>query len=76
MDPLTAIGLVTTVIKTAIEVAPVIIKGAGDLKVFGTALFEKFTGGKITPEQRAELEAKIEELHNEFQAPIPPESEQ
>lgn len=76
MDAVTAIGLVITVVKTAIEVAPVVVQGIQDMKSFAVALFQKFTGKDITPEQRVELEAQIDNLHAQFQAPIPPEDQQ
>lgn len=76
MEPLTAIGLVVTVIKTAIEVAPSVAKAIGDMKPYAVALFQKFTGNKPTDEQRKMLEDQIDEMHNRFQRPIPPENQQ
>lgn len=76
MDPIAAISLVTTAIETAIKVAPILIEGIKDLKTFGVALYEKYTGTAITPENRLLLETRIDELHTEFQKPIPAEEDQ
>lgn len=54
---------------------PVVIQGAKDLKVFAEAFIQKLTGNPITEDQRTELEAKLDDLHAQFQKPIPPESE-
>lgn len=72
MDPITALGLV----KTAIEVAPIVISGIQNLTTFGVAFYERLTGKPATAEERADIEAMIEKLHSEFQAPIPPEDQQ
>ena len=76
MDITAAIALSVTVIETLIKVAPLAVQAIGDLKVFAVTLFERFTGQTITDEQRVELEASIDALHNEFQQPIPAESDQ
>lgn len=76
MDPLAAIGLVTSAVEVAMKVYPVIVQGVENLKPFAVALYEKYTGEPITPEQRNELEAKIDDLHLQFQQPIPPEEDQ
>lgn len=76
MEPISAILTVVSVIETLMKVAPVVVSGIADLKEFAVALYEKFTGNNITPEQRKELEDKIEALHIEFQAPIPSEDQQ
>ena len=52
MDPVTAIGLIITVVQTAIKAAPVIISSIKDIKEFASDLFQKFTGKALTDEQR------------------------
>lgn len=76
MDTALALSLVSTAIKTFIEVEPTIVKAISDLKPFAKALFERFTGKAISDVDRAALDAKIDELHAEFQAPIPAEEDQ
>lgn len=75
MDVANAIQLAIAAVETAVKVAPIIAQGIGDLKVYAVALFEKFSGNEITPKQRQELEDKIDMMHLEFQAPIPPVNE-
>ena len=76
MDPLTAITLVTGAIETAIKVAPIAIEGIDNLKTFGVALYEKYTGKVATEEEKVAIWNRIEDLHNRFQAPIPAEEDQ
>lgn len=76
MDIVAAISLASTVIKTLIEVEPIVVKTVSDLKPFGVALVAKFTGKDLTSEQRTEVEAKLDELHVEFQKPIPAAEQQ
>lgn len=71
MDPLTAITTVVTVINTLAKLEPEIVQGFANLKVFGTALFEQFTGSTISDADRATLEAKLDELHDQLQVPLP-----
>lgn len=71
MDAATAIATVLTVIRTASEVAPVIIEGISDLKAFAVALYQKFTGEDISADDLANLEAQIDALHAELQEPLP-----
>lgn len=75
MDPMTAIGLATTAVELFMKVEPVIAKGITDFKPFAIAFYEKITGKPITPEQREALETSIDDLHNEFQKPIPAEED-
>ena len=76
MDFAAALTIATTVVNTFIKLEPIAAQAISDFKPFVTGLIEKFTGQPVTEEQRTEIEAKIDDLHNRFQAPIPPESEQ
>ena len=76
MDFATALGIATTVINTLIEVEPTIVKLYTDLSPFASALIEKFTGTPLTDDQRTALETKLDELHIQFQAAIPPADQQ
>lgn len=76
MDFAAALQIAITVIETLVKVEPVIVKGISDLTPFVTALVERFTGVPLTDEERTALEAKLDELHNQFQAPIPSEDQQ
>lgn len=70
MDPLTIIGVVASVIKTAVDLGPTVIKGIEDAKPFADAIVRTLTGGEVTPEQLAELEAQIAALSAQLQAPM------
>jgi len=76
MDAATAIGLVTTAIDVFTKVEPVLAQAITDLKPFAVALFEKFTGQNISDTDRADLEARIDDMHNQIQAPIPSDEDQ
>lgn len=76
MDPVAALSLVETAVTVFMKVEPIIAQGIEDFKPFAVALYEKFTGTTITDQQRADVEAKIDELHLEFQEAIPPEDQQ
>ena len=71
MDATQAITLVLTVINVAVKLYPEIAATAGNLKTFGATLFAEFTGTKISDADLATLEAQIDAIHNQLQAPIP-----
>lgn len=76
MDPLTAIGLVTTAVQLFMKLEPVAASAIKNFKPYAIALYEKLTGKPIGDEERATLEANIDEMHLSFQRPIPPEDQQ
>ena len=71
MDPTAAISLVLTVINVATKLYPEIVTTAGNLKTFGTTLFEEFTGTKISDADLATLEAEVDDIHARLQISIP-----
>ena len=71
MDPVTAITTVLTVINVISKVYPDVVEAFGNLKTFGTTLFEEFTGSSISDADLATLEAGIDNIHNQLQVPIP-----
>ena len=71
MDATQAITLVLTVINVAVKLYPEIAATASNLKTFGTTLFNEFTGTKISDADLATLEAQIDAIHSQLQAPIP-----
>lgn len=75
MDPITALSLASSAIEIFVKYEPVVARAITDFKPVAVALFEKFTGKPITADQRSVLEDRIEEMHNNFQRPIPPENE-
>lgn len=72
MDPVTALGTVITVINTLAGLEPEMVKAWGNLKTFGTALFEEFTGQPISDADRVALETQLDDLHAQLQVPLPP----
>lgn len=73
MDAAAAISLTLTVINFISKEYPDIVAAAGNLKTFGTRLFEEFTGAQISDDDLATLEAKVDELSAQLQQPLPPE---
>lgn len=76
MDPIAALGLASTAIEIFIKYEPVAAKLITNFKPVAIALFEKFTGKPITDNQRSVLEERIDDMHFNFQRPIPPVSDQ
>ena len=72
MDLATALATVLTVIKTLAEVEPILVQGVNDLKPFAVALYEKLTGQTISDADLTALEAQVDALSAELQAPMPP----
>lgn len=75
MDPITALGLVSTAIQLFMKLEPVAAQAITNFKPYAIALYEKITGKPIGTEERQALEDSIDEMHNSFQRPIPPENE-
>lgn len=76
MDSAVIIATIASIIKTAVDVGPVVIKGIEDAKPFAEALYNTlFKGHKITEEELAQLEARIKDLSAQLQLPLPPEEE-
>lgn len=78
MNPVTALEIITTiaqVIKAAVDAGPSIIKGIEDAKPFAEAIFASLVRGKeISQDDLDALEAKITDLSNQLQLPLPPEN--
>lgn len=76
MDALAIINLIATVIKTAVDLTPAIIKTAEDAAPFAQAIYNSLIKGeKVTKEDLEALEARITELSNQLQKPLPPEED-
>lgn len=76
MDALTIINLIAGVIKTAVDLTPTIIKTAEDAAPFAQAIYNSLIKGeKVTQEDLDALEARITDLSNQLQLPLPPEEE-
>lgn len=75
MDATAIINLIATVIKTAVDLTPTVIKGVEDAKPFAEAIYHALKGDNITQDQLDQLEAKITDLSNQLQQPLPPEEE-
>ena len=76
MDALTIITAIAGVIKTAVELTPTVIKTVNDAKPFAEAIYNSIIkGNEVSEDQLAELEARLTELSNQLQLPLPPEEE-
>lgn len=74
MDATAIISLVSTLIKTAVDLGPTVIKGVQDAEPFAKALYDTLIKGKaISQDQLDELEARIDDLAAQLQEPLPPE---
>ena len=72
---MTGLTIATTAVELIMKIAPTAIQGIEDMHIFATTFFERITGQQITPETRIKLRAAVDAAYEEFQAPIPPESE-
>lgn len=76
MDPLKIIEIIAAIIKTAVDVGPIAIKGVEDAKPFAQAIYNNLIKHKtITQEDLNKLEDHIKELSDQLQLPLPPEED-
>lgn len=71
MDPVAALETVATVINTLAKVWPEVVAAGANLKTFGVTLYQEFTGTPISAADQASLEARIDQLSAQLQAPLP-----
>lgn len=73
MSATSIISAISSVIKVAVDLTPMVIKTIEDAKPFAQAIYDTLIGDKdITQEELEILQAKILELSNQLQAPLPP----
>lgn len=73
MSTASVIAAISSVIKVAVDLTPVVIKTIEDAKPFAQAIYDTLIGDKdITPEELELLKAKVLELSNQLQTPLPP----
>lgn len=73
MNATQIITAISSVIKVAVDLTPVVIKTIEDAKPFAQAIYDTLIGDKeISAEELEVLQAKILELSNQLQAPLPP----
>ena len=73
MDAIAIIGLISTVIKTAVDLTPAVIKTIDDAEPFAKAIWDNLVNKKvITADDLATLEAQLTALSAQLQAPLPP----
>jgi hypothetical protein len=73
MNATQIITAISSVIKVAVDLTPVVIKTIEDAKPFAQAIYDTLIGDKeISAEELETLQAKILELSNQLQAPLPP----
>ena len=76
MEAIAIINLIAGVIKTAVELTPTIIKTVNDAKPFAEAIYNSIIkGNEVSEDQLKELEARLTELSNQLQLPLPPEEQ-
>ena len=75
MEATAIIATIATIIKTAVDNGPTIIKGIQDAKPFAEAIYHALKGDNITQDQLTALELHITELSNELQKELPPEED-
>lgn len=74
MDVGAILAVISTVIKTAVDLGPSVIKLEQDAEPFALLIWDKLVNKKvITPQDIMALEAKLTALSAQLQAPLPPE---
>lgn len=74
MDALSIINIIAQVVKTAADLGPVIIKDVEDATPFAEAIYNHLVNKKpITQSDLDALDARIANLSEQLQAPLPPE---
>lgn len=74
-DVAAIITAIAGVLKTAVDLGPTVIKATEDAKPFAEAIWNTLRGTTITQSQLDLLEAKITDLSNQLQQPLPPDDE-
>jgi hypothetical protein len=74
MDAAAIIALIGTVIKTAVDLTPTVIKTVQDAEPFALTIWNNLVNKKvITVDDLATLEAQLTALSAQLQAPLPSE---
>ena len=77
MDAAAIIALIGTVIKTAVDLTPTVIKTVQDAEPFAKAIWDYLVNKKvITQADLDSLEQKLQSLSDQLQAPLPPQDDQ
>lgn len=69
------IAAIAAALLKAVKLGPTVIQTVEDAKPFAEIIIGALKGKKLTAEQIAELEAKVDALSDEFQKPLPPEGD-
>jgi hypothetical protein len=75
MDTALVIETIAKVIKTAVELTPVVIKTVEDAKPFAQAIVRTLHGAKPSADDLAQLEMHIAQLSEQLQQPLPSETD-
>ena len=74
MDAAAIIALIGTVIKTAVDLTPAVIKTVQDAEPFALTIWNNLVNKQvITAADLDTLTAQLTALSNQLQAPLPPE---
>ena len=70
------LATVLTTVELLSKWGPVVAQGISDLEPFAMSLYERLSSGKQpTEEERILIKDKLKQLHDEFQSPMPPMSQ-
>lgn len=73
MNASAIIDLISKVIQTAVSVGPTVIQTVEDAAPFAKAIYDNLVSGTaVTQAQLDALEARLTELSDELQQPLPP----
>ena len=74
-DALTVLNTISTVIKAAVDLTPVVIKTVEDATPFAQAIYNYLIKGEeITQEDLNILIERLKDLSDQLQKPLPPEA--
>lgn len=77
MNVISIIGLIGTVIKTAVDLTPAVIKTVEDAEPFAKAIWDNLVNKKVISQSDLDtLEAQLAALSAQLQAPLPPADDQ
>lgn len=75
MSAIALVGTIASVIKTAVDLTPDVIKTVQDATPFAQVIYNAVVkGDSITQEDLDKLEAQITDLSNQLQLPLPDET--
>lgn len=70
---LATVDVIASILMKIAQIAPTVIQTVEDLRPLASDIQKAAAGETMTPEQKAALEARVEDLYGRLQQPLSPE---